>query len=74
MLTWNLSESLCYWEWCCWVYFAVSLVVDVSDVVMRSFCLFTSNGADCLPNCPLLHSNDLDSLKCLFLKEGHCYK
>ena len=52
-------------------FFAVSIFVE-SDIVMRSFCLLASMELILIPNCSLLylHSNDMNSLKSLFLKNG----
>ena len=51
--------------------FAASFVVDMSDIEMHSFCLLTSMEPIHIANCSLLylHSNDMNSLKSLFLKK-----
>ena len=51
-------------------FYAVCFVVDMADVEVCSFCLLASIEQILVPNCSLLylHSNDMNSLKKLFLK------
>ena len=53
-------------------FLAVSFVVNMSDVMMHSFCLLASMKRILIPNCSILylHSNDMNSLKRLFLKKS----
>ena len=51
-------------------FFAVSFIVDMSNEAMNLLLFAYLNGADCYTNL-YLHSNDMDSLKSLFLKNIH---